>query len=266
MKKIFFLTAAVLWSVSATCQDHITSGNTKYDAADYKGAAEDYLKATQQNPKNKVAWYSLAMAYDQQWLFDEAIGYYDKAIELDPNYVDALYRRGYVKEDNGKSAEAITDYTRVLELDPGYVEAYFERGYSRVSSGKYAEAIIDYTTYIDKGGELLTDAYYERGIAKNRTADYTGAMTDLKKAGDMGKKDKNVFYEIGYSFEGQKNYEKAIEVYNKVIELDPNYYDAWHGRGICKIKTSDETGCSDLYKAEELGSPSVDLDIMDYCE
>jgi predicted TPR repeat methyltransferase len=46
-----------------------------------------------------------------------------KAIELKPDYVKALVRRGQAYEDTDKPHEAFKDFERVLEIDPGLKEA-----------------------------------------------------------------------------------------------------------------------------------------------
>jgi len=266
MKQLFTSLLLLGFSYATFSQDYVKIGNTKYDAKDYEGAALDYQKATEKTPKNKIAWYNLAMAKDQLGLYDEAIMYFTKSLEIDPNYTDALFRRGYSKEDNGTPLEAVADYTRVLEIDPGYIEAYFERGYSNVSAANYTIAITDYNDYISKGGTKLMDVYYELGLAKNRSSDYNGALADLKKAGELGKKDKYALYEVGFAYEGLTEWQKAVDIYSKVIEMDDTYFDAWHGRGLCKISLLDyDGGCADLRKADELGSENAYLDVMDYC-
>ncbi len=45
------------------------------------------------------------------------------AIELNPNYVKALFRRAQIYEQLDRPHEAIKDFNRVLELDKGHVEA-----------------------------------------------------------------------------------------------------------------------------------------------
>ncbi|MEI0479332.1 tetratricopeptide repeat protein, partial [Brachyspira pulli] len=43
---------------------------------------------------------------------------FDKAIKLDPDYVDAYNNRGLTKENLGLYEEALKDYKKALKLDP----------------------------------------------------------------------------------------------------------------------------------------------------
>ena len=51
-----------------------------------------------------------------------------KAIELDPELIDAYLSRGRAYTELDKHAEAIDDYTKVIELNPESVTAYLSRG------------------------------------------------------------------------------------------------------------------------------------------
>ena len=64
---------------------------------------------------------------------DEAIAEYQKALELDPKFADALHglaQAYYAKDDLGN---AITSARRILELDPGDILAWttISRAYQR---------------------------------------------------------------------------------------------------------------------------------------
>ena len=54
---------------------------------------------------------------------EKAIDDCSEAINLNPNYVKVLLRRGQIYEDTDKPHEAMKDFEKVLELDPGHKEA-----------------------------------------------------------------------------------------------------------------------------------------------
>jgi tetratricopeptide (TPR) repeat protein len=60
--------------------------------------------------------------------YQEAINDYTQALEIEPNYLNALYGRGKAFKELKKYQEAVIDYTKVIEIDPNYNEAYVYRG------------------------------------------------------------------------------------------------------------------------------------------
>ena len=76
---------------------------------------------------------------------DGAINYYDKAMELKPDYADAYYYRGRVYYDNNNDDYAIEDFNNAIELNPDYADAYQYRGQALYRSGEIDLATTDLT-------------------------------------------------------------------------------------------------------------------------
>lgn len=47
---------------------------------------------------------------------------------------------------------------------------------------------------------------------------------------------KEDFYDQGMLEFSMAEFEKAIEVYRKAVELDPGYFDAWHALGMAYLR------------------------------
>lgn len=61
---------------------------------------------------------NLSLLYQKQNNNDEVIANCNKVLELDPNNIKALYRRGQVKITTQDFDKAIADFNRVMELEP----------------------------------------------------------------------------------------------------------------------------------------------------
>ena len=60
--------------------------------------------------------------------YDEALADYNRALELRPDYTEALNNRGNTYHELERYNEALADYNQALELRQEYVEALYNRG------------------------------------------------------------------------------------------------------------------------------------------
>jgi tetratricopeptide (TPR) repeat protein len=72
----------------------MTEGNVLMDSGKYDEALGYYNKALNIDPKNSYAWYNKGMALCLLGKYKEAMEYYDKAIEIDPDNGMTWYAKG----------------------------------------------------------------------------------------------------------------------------------------------------------------------------
>lgn len=78
--------------------------------------------------------------------YDEAIAYYDRAIDQDPDYAETYYERAQAKHYQEQYASAISDFDKFISLNPNYVEAYYYRAEAKFGLGNSDEAREDLET------------------------------------------------------------------------------------------------------------------------
>ncbi len=62
------------------------------------------------------------------------------------------------------------------------------------------------------------------------------------------------------------DYEGAIKKFDKAIEINHKYAEAYYNRGLAKIKLGQKySGCLDLSRAGKLGYSKADEAIKQYC-
>jgi tetratricopeptide (TPR) repeat protein len=116
-----------------------------YDAQRYNEAIARLLKVIELDPKMMRAYDNLGLCYDFLGKFDEAIGYYRKAIELNRlqarpspwphlNLAVVLIARGDPAEAEGLLREA-------LRYDPKLPQAHYQLGVLLEKRGNYSDAL-----------------------------------------------------------------------------------------------------------------------------
>lgn len=93
-------------------------GKLLQDKGIWKEAIKNYESALENNSDHRFAYYNLAFCLGEINENEKAIEKLDRLIELDNEYANAYWMRGFLKEKSGNSAGAIKDYEICSKLDP----------------------------------------------------------------------------------------------------------------------------------------------------
>jgi tetratricopeptide (TPR) repeat protein len=77
----------------------------------------------------------------QTWKLDGAIKHFTAALDLNPQYVDALVGLGRCLARLGKTDEALKCFLKVIEAAPTYAEAHYELAMPLLAAGRAKVAI-----------------------------------------------------------------------------------------------------------------------------
>ena len=104
--------------------------------------AIDYIrKAQQQFPDNANARYELALYLQSHGAPQEAEKHYDTLLMMQPNNYMVLYNLGYVNFVYLSNNDVALDYfSRALDANPNYLDAFYNKGRVLEQMGKYAQA------------------------------------------------------------------------------------------------------------------------------
>jgi len=83
----------------------------------------------------------------------------------------------------GKPVRGMADYDRAISIDPQFIEAWRGKGYALFAQGKYREAIEALTTAIAYGNNSA-GSYLRRGICFRRTNETGKAKDDFVYVAD----------------------------------------------------------------------------------
>lgn len=112
------------------------------------GKAEDAIgffdRSIALNPKEYVAWYNRGVAKSMIHYYEGAVTDFDQAIILSPKYKKAFLNRGTAKKHITDYEGAMADYDYAIKLDTVYAEAYYYRGLLYNLLGKRVEACMDF--------------------------------------------------------------------------------------------------------------------------
>jgi len=88
--------------------------------------------------------------------YEQAISYFDRVLEIEPNNIDALYNKGNNLSQLEKFEEAIPYYVKVLNLDPKkqIAQLKLEHALLEITSYRYGflDGVLEITIHDSQGG------------------------------------------------------------------------------------------------------------------
>lgn len=168
--------------------------------------------------------YKRALERDPRPEWKESLAVWIKMLESrlqpDSSSAVALWHQGNKATQNGKLHEAETFYSRAIELNPLFFQAYYKRGLLRLQRGDiYAGlADLDTTIHLSPG---FRGALVQRGLVYEHLGDRQQALKDLKRATEVDARDPHAHYQLGRILEQDEQFPEALESYQEVIRLKP---------------------------------------------
>ena len=136
-------------SVRESALTYNNLGNLYAATGRFKHATAAYQKAVQIEPDYVEAYMNKGLAAMQAGQITDAHSAFEKAAIRDPTNAEIYYNLGVVREKLGHPAQATTAYARAIALRPNWAEAYFNLGKAHRDNGEKTAAIQAYTRFIE---------------------------------------------------------------------------------------------------------------------
>ena len=187
----------------------------------YEAAAWLFAQSDRRKPDARVA-FNLAKAQLQLGHSDKAQASLQKALQLQPDYPDALMVLGVQLRKQGNNDAALDAFSRLLSLKPQDAEAHCNLGaiyYDRKDYAKAAAALekgLALNPKIPKAYFLLAESYVKMGNLARAAATYEQACTHNGE-------DAEVFYRAALLYgRTMNNREKSLAYLEKALRLAGN--------------------------------------------
>ncbi len=224
---------------------------------EYNKALEEYTQAIEIDAKDAATLDLRAQVYRHlpKPDLDLAMQDLNAALAADDKYADAYFHRGQLYAEQNQLDKAIADFDAKSKLAPD-ADAYCERGDAYVHRGDADKAMADFNDAIKLQrqhykalvgrGKLLA----ARGKRLGSKEDNEKAVTDFDVAQGVDNKQEEVFFERGKVYVELGEYEKALNDFATVAELNPKRADVHDLR-------------AQIYLNSKRGSGSVDSALIE---
>jgi len=164
--------------------------------------------------------------------YKHAFSYYKKAIEIDPNYVEAYFEQGNLYDDLEQIDSAEIMYRKVITLDEEFFDAFFNLGRLYFLQDRSADAEKQFLNTIQLAPDSLY-VYINLGVLYAKMNQWHKTIKMMENTSLETSKKIEVFHGIGINTYDANLYEPTIEAFKKAIQLDKN--DPWNYYLFCTI-------------------------------
>jgi tetratricopeptide (TPR) repeat protein len=226
----------------------LNRGKKAYESSKWREAIECYKKAVEFKPKFTTAYAEMGVAYHALKELSNATKCFYKVLELEPNIASQHilgtiqlkllqakfhFDNGYKLAEKGKYQEAIKSFDKALEIDQGYEDAWFHKGHALARQKKYSLSndCYDKVLEIDPNNPATVGNKIHN---LNKLKEYNSAfkLFDIGIKISKHKEDSALLWNNkGDTYLGLKDFNNALECYEKALTLNANYKSALRGKG-----------------------------------
>jgi tetratricopeptide (TPR) repeat protein len=197
-------------------------------------AVDALSRALEINPNFVEAYYNRSIALNELGLLQEALVGYDKAISINSNYADAHFNRGNVLNELGRLEEALESYDKAISIKADYAEAYSNRGIALQRCERLEEALADYDKAISIKADYA-EAYSNRGTVFKELGRLEEALESYDKAISIKADYAEAYSNRGITLKELGRLEEALLSHHKAVDIKPDYAEASWNLSLCNL-------------------------------
>ena len=223
----------------------INLGIAYYQLAEFGLAQEVFTKILLQSPNNTTARYHLGLVLQKQNLFTDAIQNYQLLLEQDPQHLDTLNNISICLLNIQQLEQAIIYLKQALKINPNSGLLHTNLGLA-LHKKSFTNDQHTYNRiakqHLLKATELSatsSDAWNNLGNVLVDLQEPDNAIHALQQALTLNHLCPTVNFNLANAYKANGDIDTAIKYYNKVINNNPDAYDALFNKSICLFLNGD---------------------------
>ncbi len=194
-----------------------------------------FMVPVQLFPQNARQYFRAGMTFVQSGKYNDAVDQFSRALEADPEFVQAYIERSKSLEATGRLGEAADDLSRAATFEHKDPALFFNAARLYFLLGNHKEALewINKCILKDRRSD---EAHRLQGRIQMALEDYSASLASLNRAIDLKENAPNYYYRAQLS-EIMKNPVQAESDYKKAIGRDEDYLIAYIALARLKLKS-----------------------------
>ena len=193
-------------------------------------AIGEFQRAIELQPHHAFAHFNLGTIFLRERRFDAARGHFEQALAADPAYVSARLNLGRALTELNRKAEAIAHYRTALTQDPAAQDVRTNLAALLIEQGDVVEgqALLDVVLAATPD---FAEAYYHRGLALEKAGAPTEAEAAFREAVRLKPELAGAHVAVGNSLVRKGATAAAEASYLEAIRRDPAFAEAHYALG-----------------------------------
>ena len=172
-----------------------------------------------------AGYNNLSNAFYKQGRAQEAIGYAQQAIAIDPDYGVAFYNLGNMFANQGRLDRAQKHFERALTLYPNYADAHSNLGQLLAQRGEVAAGVDHFRKAIELN-PTIARAHLNLGIVYAQQGNARAALTRLQTAARLTPDAPEAHFAVGRVHAALGEFDRAADAFAIVLRLEPGNAEA----------------------------------------
>jgi tetratricopeptide (TPR) repeat protein len=203
-------------------------GNKEFEREKHEEALKYFEKAIEKDNNLAEAWNNKGTVHFFFNEYDKAKNAYQKAIEIKKEYAEAIFNISNVFFATKQYQESLNFLNKIENIYKDSTKVFFSKAKNHLKLGNFEQGIEDLNKVIALKKDFFP-AYDSRGYLKLLIGNTKEALQDLEKAAE--KKEDLAISNLGlYQYFYEKNYQKSLEYFAKAIQVNPDEYYAYNCR------------------------------------
>jgi tetratricopeptide (TPR) repeat protein len=193
------------------------------DEGNLDGARKEYQKAIDLDPNYCDAMDNLGQLFRRQGKLDDAIYWYKRSIGILPGNRAAHTNLAVAYRYQGNKDAAISEYRILLKMNPRDPEGYYGLGTVYLGFKDLGAASEQFRKaeqlYLEQNSPLVSDARYLLGVTYYQMKDYEKSIDYLERVYGAKQNDSRVSYFLGLSYLERGDIDRAAKYLRRAQEL-----------------------------------------------
>lgn len=197
----------------------------------WKDSVTLWSRAIECTSNNYFARNYLGGALSKQENWPEAIQHYRLALQINPDYPEAMVNLGVALMSQGDQASALQLFERARQIDPQCADACYNLGKVLAERGDFVSAITNYNQALQINPSLR-EARNRIVLALACLEKWDEATSLLENSLGMKLDPAHVRFICGVAFANDKNWRQAVTLYQAALQIRQEFPEAHYRLGI----------------------------------